>query len=95
MYFSTIFCLEISVRFRTSSISSAAEYANLVYVYGFCDGKAIHAIAEYQRSFPNRRILNQGIFSRVYKISRDTSTLTCTDVRVRAKREFNEDINEK
>ena len=93
MYFNTIFCLQISVRFRTSSISSAAEYANVVYVYGFCDSKAIHTIAEYQRFFPNRRILNQRIFSRVYKTSRDTSTLT--DVRVRAKREFNEDINGK
>jgi hypothetical protein len=65
----------------------------VVYVYGFCDGKAIHAIAEYQRSYPNRGIPNQRIFSRIYKISRDTSTLT--DVRVTAKREFNEDVSVK
>jgi len=51
------------VRFKTSTISSTAEYANVVYVYGFCDGKAIHALAEYQRSFPNRRIANLRIFS--------------------------------
>lgn len=90
MYFNAIYFLEISVRFRTPYISSTAEYANVVYVYGFCDGEAIHAIAEYQRSFPNRRIPKQRIFSRVCKISRDTSTLT--DVRVTAKLAFNEDV---
>jgi hypothetical protein len=65
----------------------------MVYVYGFCDGKAIHAIAEYQRSSPNRRIANQRIFTRVYQILRDI--LTLTDVRVTAEREFNEEVNGK
>ena len=93
MHFNTIYCLEISVRFRASSISSAAEYVNVAYVYVFCGGKAIHATAEYQRSFPNRRITNQRIFSRAFQISRDTSTLT--HVRVTVEREFNEDVNGK
>jgi hypothetical protein len=32
---------------------SNAEYADMVYVYGFCDGTAAAAVAEYHRWFPN------------------------------------------
>ncbi|KAJ4444439.1 hypothetical protein ANN_06231 [Periplaneta americana] len=32
------------------------EYADIVYVYGLCDGSSLHAIAEYERRFPNRRV---------------------------------------
>jgi len=28
----------------------------MIYVYSFCDGNSVHAIAEYQQRFPNRRI---------------------------------------
>lgn len=62
-------------------------------MYGFCDGKVIHAIAEYHRSFLNRIIPNQRIFTRFYQISRDTSTLT--DDRITAGREFNEEVSGK
>jgi len=31
-----------------------AEYADMIYVYGFCDGNSFHAVAEYQKRFPNR-----------------------------------------
>ena len=33
---------------------SFAEYADMIYVYGFCDGNSVHAAAEYQKRFPNR-----------------------------------------
>jgi len=33
---------------------SFAEYADMIYVYGFCDGNTVHAVAEYQKRFPNR-----------------------------------------
>ena len=33
---------------------SFAEYADMIYVYGFCDGNLVHAVAEYQKRFPNR-----------------------------------------
>ena len=32
---------------------SVAEYADMIYAYGFCDGNSVHAVAEYQRLFPN------------------------------------------
>ena len=35
---------------------SFAEYADMIYsyVYGFCDGNSVYAVAEYQELFPNR-----------------------------------------
>jgi len=27
---------------------SVAEYADMIYVYGFCDSNSVHAVAEYQ-----------------------------------------------
>ena len=33
---------------------SFAEYADMIYVYVFCDGNSVHAVAEYQKRFPNR-----------------------------------------
>ncbi|KAJ4437665.1 hypothetical protein ANN_17810 [Periplaneta americana] len=34
---------------------STAEYADMVYVYGLCNGSTLHAVAEYERRFPNRK----------------------------------------
>jgi len=45
---------------------SVAEYAD-IYAYGFCDGNSVHAVAEYQRRFPNRRIPTRRVFTRVYR----------------------------
>ncbi|KAJ4430047.1 hypothetical protein ANN_22255 [Periplaneta americana] len=38
------------------------EYADIVYVYGLCDGNA----TAYQARFPNRRISSAQVFSRAY-----------------------------
>jgi hypothetical protein len=29
-------------------------YADMICVYGFCDGNLVHAVAEYQKHFPSR-----------------------------------------
>ncbi|KAJ4430002.1 hypothetical protein ANN_22206 [Periplaneta americana] len=39
------------------------EYADIVYVYGLCDGSSLHAVAEYERRFPNRRIPYRRVFT--------------------------------
>ena len=44
---------------------SVAEYADMIYVYGFCDGNSVQAVAEYQQRFPNRRIPTRRVFSRI------------------------------
>jgi len=62
------------------------------YVCGFCDVNSVHAVAEYQRLFPNRRIPTRRVFTRVYQILRDTGTLP--GVSISAEREVNEGVDE-
>ena len=71
---------------------SVAEYEDMIYVYGFCDGNSVHAVAEYQQRFPNRRIPNRRVFTRVYQTLRDTGTLP--GVRIAAERGVNEGVDE-
>jgi len=71
---------------------SVADYADMIYVYGFCDGNSLHAVAEYQKRFPNRRIPTRRVFTRVYQILRDTGTLP--GVRIAAERDVHEGVDE-
>ena len=71
---------------------SVAEYADMIYVYGFCDSNSVHAVAEYQRCFPNRRIQTQRVFTQVYQTLRDTGTLP--GVGTAAQRDVNESVDE-
>jgi hypothetical protein len=54
---------------------SNAEYADVVYVYGFCDGSAA-AVVEYRQRFPNRRIPDRRVFTRIFNTLRDAGTLS-------------------
>jgi len=45
-----------SVMFTMPFTFSVAEYADMIYLYGFCDSNSVHVIAEYQQRFLNRRI---------------------------------------
>ena len=65
---------------------SVAAYADMIYVYGFCDGNSVHAVAEYPQRFPNRRIPTRRMFTRVDQALRDTGTLP--GVRITAEREL-------
>jgi len=40
--------LGASVMFTMPFTFSVAEYADMIYVYGFCDSNSVHAVAEYQ-----------------------------------------------
>jgi len=71
---------------------TVAEYADMIYVYGFCDGNSVYAIAEYQRRFPNGRIPTRRVFTRVYQTLQDTGTLP--GVRIATERDVNESISE-
>ena len=73
-------------------IFSDEEYADMIYVYGFCDGNSVHTVAEYQRHFPNRRIPTRRVFTRVYQPLQDTGTLL--GVRIAAECDVNEGVNE-
>ena len=41
-----IFSSGASVMFKMPFTFSVAEYADMIYVYGFCDGNSVHAVAE-------------------------------------------------
>lgn len=47
------------------------EFADMIYVYGFCDGNARAAVREYERRFPARRIPSRYTFARVFQFSRE------------------------
>jgi len=64
----------------------------MIYVYSICDGNSVDAIAEYQHRFPNLRIPNQRVFTRVYQTLRDTCTLP--GVRTAAESDVNEGIDD-
>jgi len=61
------------------------------FVYGFCDGNARAAVEEYQRRFPNRRILSRSVFTRIHQSLRDTRSLP--SVSVQSEREVVQTIN--
>lgn len=52
-----------------------AEYADMVFVYGFCDGNAAAACREYGIRFPNRRLPDSRVFTRVFNTLRDTGAV--------------------
>jgi type IV secretory pathway TrbF-like protein len=61
-------------------ISTNAEYADMLYVYGFCDGNATDAVEEYCRRFPPRRIPDRTVFSKVFSTLRESDTLPSAHV---------------
>jgi len=70
---------------------AVAEYADLIYVYGFCDGNSVQAVAEYQQRFPNRRVPTRRVYSSLPDIA---YTGTLLGVRIVAERNVNEGVDE-
>ena len=84
--------ISMRVTFTMPFTFSVAEYADMIYECGFCDGNSVNAVAEYQQRFPNRRIPTQRVFTRVYQTLRDTGTIP--GVRIAAERDVNEGVDE-
>ena len=55
-------CDIVGVLSKMPHIFINAEYADVLYVYGFCDGSA--AVEEYRRRFPMRRMPDRKVFSK-------------------------------
>lgn len=53
---------------------SHAEYCDTYIMYGVCNGNA-HAAVEYQRHFPDWRILSKGVLSCVHQTMHETGCL--------------------
>ena len=84
--------LGASVTFTMPFTFSFEEYADMIYMYGFCYGNSVLAVAEYQQRFPNRRIPNWRVFTGIYQALRDTGRRF--GVRIAAERGVNEGVNE-
>ena len=82
--------LGASLTFTMPFTFSFEEYADIIYVYGFCGGNSVLAVAEYQQWFPNRRIPNRRVFTGVYQALRDTGRLP--GVRIAAEGGVNEGV---
>ena len=61
-------------------IFTNAEYAEMMYVYGFCDGSATAAVEEYRRRFPMPQIPNRRVFYKVFNTLRECSMLPSAHV---------------
>jgi hypothetical protein len=56
-------------------IFTNAEYADMLYVYGFCDGSATAVVEECRLRFPVCRIPERGVFSMVFNTLPESGTL--------------------
>ena len=65
---------------KMAHIFTNAEYADMMYFYGFCDGGATAAVEEYRRRFPMRRILDRRVFYKVFNTLRECGTLPSAHV---------------
>lgn len=55
---------------------TSEEYADMIYVYGLCDGNASAAREEYGRRFSQRRLPHRDVFSGCYRRLRETGSVT-------------------
>lgn len=62
------------------NIYSSLEYANMVFVYGFCNGNARAAAEEYRRRFPHGRHPNKDVFIRVFNKLCETGKLPSANI---------------
>jgi hypothetical protein len=56
-------------------IFTNAKYADMLYVYGFCDGSVTAADEEYCRRFPICRIRDHRVFFEVFNTLRERGML--------------------
>jgi len=61
-------------------IFTNAEYVDMMYVYGFCDGSATAAVEEYRQWFPMRRIPDHSVFYKVFNTLCECGTLPSAHV---------------
>jgi hypothetical protein len=57
-----------------------AEYADMVFVYGFCNGNALAACREYSLQFPNRRVPDSRVCAGVYNKLHEAGTLLSSHI---------------
>jgi ABC-type Na+ transport system ATPase subunit NatA len=61
----------VEVLLTIPHIFANVEYADTLYVYGFCDGSTTAAVEEYRRRFHMRGISDRRMFSKVFNTFRE------------------------
>lgn len=56
------------------NLFSNAEYADIIFIYGYCNGNGRSAASEYHRRFPRRRIPNHQTFGSVFNYLKENGT---------------------
>jgi len=57
-----------------------AEYADMVFVYGFCNGNALAACREYSLRFPNCTLPDSRVFASAYNKLCETGALPSSHI---------------
>lgn len=70
-----------------------AEYADILFVYGFCNGNAAESRREYVRRFPNRRVPHVSVFGATFRRLSETGNVQRVAHRV-GPHGYNPDIDE-
>jgi len=70
-------------------IFTNADYAGMMYVYGFCDSSTTAAVEEYRRRFPMRRIPDSRMIYKVFNRLRECGTLPIVHVSSEQARKLN------
>ena len=71
------------------------EYADMIYVYGFCVGSATAAFEEYRRRFPVLRIPDRRVFYKAFSTLHKCGTLPSAHVSSERVRKQNMEEQEK
>jgi hypothetical protein len=81
-----------TVSFFDAAFMPNAEYADMLYVYRFCDGSAAAAVVDYRQQFPNCRIPDRRVFTRIFNTLREAGTLP--SAHVSSERQAQQDVAE-
>jgi hypothetical protein len=69
-----------------------AEYADIHFVYGFCDGNAAGVAREYQLRYPDRRHPKRRVFEAVHRRPRETGSFKPRTHVGRGRRNVQDDV---
>ena len=82
--FSSILC---AAKFKTIPFTySNVEYADMVFIYGLCNGSAGAAVQEYKRKCPNRRSPSARVFYSIFQHLCNNGTFPGRPIRATAER---------
>ncbi|KAG8335918.1 hypothetical protein J6590_057246 [Homalodisca vitripennis] len=71
---------------------TSEEYADMVFILGYCNGNARAAVEEYELRYPNRRIPDTKTISGTFRTLRETGSLPSTRTNYERAVQLDDDI---